>query len=107
MSKREKTMVHVLKIDSNDLPERLDEVAAIFQKAWDDTPAQYRADMSFYKWGNTYYDSPYVTFEAYYLRDETDDEMAARLNLRKAEQALIERTERETLARLQARYGRS
>lgn len=104
MGKRQKTMVHVLKIAADKLPNRLDEAAAVFQKAWDDTPEEYRADMSFFKWGYTYYDSGGVEFEAYYLRDETDEEMQARESLEAAQRRLIEKTEREQLERLRARY---
>ena len=101
---RQKTMVHVLRINSDDLPNRLDEVAALFQKAWDDTPEEYRADMAFYKWGNTYYDSPYVEFEAYYLREETDEEMADREAKQRAEAASNEAKARTTYERLKRKF---
>ena len=105
MAKREKKMVHVLQINSDDLPARLDQVAALFQKAWDDTPPEYRDDMAFYKWGKTYYDSAYVEFEAYYLRDETDAEMADRIRKTVVAKAQAEAREREMLDVLKRKYG--
>lgn len=101
---RQQKMVHVLEIDSNELPDRLDEVAAVFQNAWDETPEEYREHMSFYTWGRSFYDSPYVTFEAYYLRDETDEEMADRENREAREKAAHEQKEKLILADLKAKY---
>lgn len=106
MAKRSKTTVHVLKVDSTDLPDKLDEFIAVFQKAWEETPEEYRKDLVFHKWGQAYYDSPYVEFEAYYQRDETDEEMANRIQKQDAAASERARKELDLLASLQAKYSK-
>ena len=70
-------------------------------------PAEYRdsAHIKIYSVGG-WEDEHHAEVDVYYLRHETDEELAARFKQERAKEDLDERRERQDLERLQKKYGK-